>query len=98
MVEVINRIPKTDFLTRSATEVKETSPEIRSAHTRPCYEVNEAKNCKITVEKEVPKSQAEFYEQVLAEQREKEEKGAKRRKRERENFRNRRIVQEKYRR
>lgn len=83
MVEVINRIPHKDFLTRSATEVKETSPEVRFSHTRPCYEVNEAKNCKITVEKEVSKSQSEFYGQVIAEQREKEEKGAKRRKRER---------------
>lgn len=82
MVEVFNKTPKTDFLTRSATEVKETSPEIRFSHTRPCYEINEAKNCKMTVEKEVPREQAEFYEKAIAEQREKEEKGAKRRKRE----------------
>ena len=54
--------------------VKKVIPlDLRLRHTRKAAEFNLAKNCKKTTSKKLTKGQSDYYNQVLEQQREKEE-------------------------
>ncbi len=48
------------------------------SHTRPAREINQAINCKLTVGKKLTNDQMVLYNQILEEQRDKQEKYIKR--------------------
>lgn len=58
-----------DYLTRRTHSVKSTDEKIISAHTRKCYEINQADNPKLTIEKPLSKQEQEIYFQVLESER-----------------------------
>jgi hypothetical protein len=73
MVEI--KINKSgDYIKRVAVEVKVVPVEHRFKHARECNELNEQKNCKITVEKKLTKNQQIAYDQIIERQKFKEEK------------------------
>ena len=50
-----------------------TKPLFFHAHTRPGKELNQSENCKITTEKKLTNSQSQLYNQILDEQRKKDD-------------------------
>ena len=66
-----------DFFKKKATEVKIISDQAILRHTRKCNELNQATNCKITVEKKSTKQDQELYDQFLKEERLKNEPDSK---------------------
>lgn len=77
---VIKEVPNLDrhSVTKRAKSVKTVDQKIISRHTRECKELKEGEDCKITVEKKLTKDQEEYYKQVLADQRIREDGRMKR--------------------
>ena len=61
-----------EYLSKNAIKVA-TNPLFFNAHTREARELNQAENCKITTEKTLTNSQSKIYNQILDEQRKKED-------------------------
>jgi len=74
MVEKAVRVPNADFYKGRSKEVKTHDVN----HTRPCSELAIEKNCKLTTEKKLTKNQSISYNQILKDQRDKDERGMRR--------------------
>jgi hypothetical protein len=81
MVEKDVKEIQRDYLTRRAKSVKTVDPKILLGHTRKCYELNQSANCKLVADKPLTHSQSIAYNQILKDQREKEERYVRRMKR-----------------
>lgn len=71
--------PPSDYFTRKAKIIKVLPLDIKLAHTRKCFEVNNALNFKKTVEKE-SKQDRLIYEKEFKKQKEKYERFNRRQK------------------
>ncbi len=61
-------------VTKGSKEVKVTPMSTLLRYTRKGHEVNMARNCKITTEKEVSIDEANYYESIFDKERQKNEK------------------------
>lgn len=80
-----------DHITKLAKSVKVVEEHV-TRHTRTCYELNTSKNCKFTSEKKLTRDQQKAYNQILKDQRDKNERYIKKTKNKKKNAKKSKMI------